>query len=184
MTALTDDQPLDRRIVHRRPRWMVPLVVVVVAVLGLLAYGVRLSGQGQVERGPAPPFTLKTFDGREISVPDPQGRPVVVNFWASWCIPCRDEAPLLEQTWRDYGGEILFVGVDYVDTEREARAFIAEFNITYPNGPDLGSRISDAYRIRGVPETFFIAPDATVKAVKVGPLASRDELESYLALIR
>jgi cytochrome c biogenesis protein CcmG/thiol:disulfide interchange protein DsbE len=74
---------------------------------------------------------------------------------------------------------VVFLGVDYVDTEAEALAYITEFNITYPNGPDIGTRISQAYRIQGVPETFFVAKDGTLRGVKIGPLYP-PELEEWL----
>lgn len=95
----------------------------------------------------------------------------MVNFCASWCIPCRDEVPILEQNWRRYRERgVVFLGVAYLDTEKESLAFLEEFGVTYPNGPDLGTRIADAYRITGVPETFFIAKDGRVADLEIGPL--------------
>ncbi|MCZ7572066.1 MAG: TlpA family protein disulfide reductase [Ardenticatenaceae bacterium] len=183
MTTVVSDQRIERG-THRRPWWMVVLIIVVLVLLGLLAYGLRLKGLSQVDRGPAPAFVLKTFDGREISMTELQGKPVVVNVWASWCLECYDEAPILEQASRDHADDIVFLGIAYVDTEPESLAYLKRFDITYPNGPDLGSRISTAYRVQGVPETFFIGPDGNVKTVKIGPIANRAELDSYLALIK
>ena len=143
----------------------------VLALLGLLGWGLLRAYAGQLAEGPAPDFTLYTFDGQEITLSDLQGQVVVINFWASWCPPCRDEAPYLESSWRKFKDQgVVFLGVDYVDTETEALAYIAEFVITYPNGPDIGTRISQAYRIQGVPETFFVGKDGTLRGVKVGPL--------------
>jgi len=110
---------------------------------------------------------------------------VVINFWASWCDPCREEAAYLEQTWRKYKDQgVVFLGVDYVDTERAALAYIKEFDITYINGPDLKTRISDAYNIQGVPETFFIAKNGEVRGMHIGPIFSPDldeKVEELLA---
>jgi len=143
----------------------------VLALLGLLGWGLIQGYAGPRSEGPAPDFTLYTFDGQEITLSDLQGQVVVINFWASWCPPCRDEAPYLESSWRKFKDQgVVFLGVDYVDTETEALAYIAEFDITYPNGPDIGTRISQAYRIQGVPETFFVGKDGTLRGVKVGPL--------------
>lgn len=150
------------------------------ALLALLAWGLVTNQSGPRSQGPAPDFTLSTFDGQEITLSDFRGQVVVINFWASWCPPCRDEAAYLESTWRSYKEQgVIFLGVDYVDTEREALAYIEEFDISYPNGPDLRTRISQAYRIRGVPETFFVAKDGTLRGVKIGPLVP-PELEEWL----
>lgn len=124
---------------------------------------------GQGER--APDFTLQTFDGQAVALSDLRGRVVVINFWASWCLPCAEEAADLENTWRQYQAEgVLFLGVDYLDTETEARAYLKRWNITYPNGPDLQTRISYQYRVRGVPETFVVDQAGTLAAVFVGPI--------------
>jgi cytochrome c biogenesis protein CcmG/thiol:disulfide interchange protein DsbE len=96
---------------------------------------------------------------------------VIINFWASWCPPCREEAPYLEQTWRKYKDQgVVFIGVDYVDTEPEALAYIEESDITYFNGPDLRTEISQAYNIQGVPETFYVAKSGELRGLKIGPL--------------
>ncbi len=150
-------------------------------VLGLLAiFGVSLlrSQQGPVGVGSkAPEFTLTTFEGEQISLADLQGNAVVINFWASWCTPCEQEAAELEQAYqlmKDRG--VVFVGVNYVDTEPEALAYLDRFGITYPNGPDLGTRISQAYRIRGVPETFIVDPLGRVTSFQKGPYLSLSEI--------
>ncbi|MFQ6057626.1 MAG: TlpA family protein disulfide reductase [Anaerolineae bacterium] len=143
----------------------------VVGLLSLFSYGLRVRGAGPVKEGQAPSFTLPLFEGGELSLADLRGQVVVINFWASWCPTCRVEAPLLERTWRAYRDRgVVFVGVDYMDTEREARAYIEEFGITYPNGPDKGGKISQAYRIRGVPETFFVDKDGQMAGVHIGPI--------------
>ena len=133
----------------------------------------------------APDFTLTTFDGQVIRLRDLRGKVVVINFWASWCVTCREEAPYLEATWRAYKDRgVVFIGVDYVDTEPKALAYIEEFDITYPNGPDVGTRIAQAYNIQGVPETFFVAKDGTLRGVHLGPLRPpqlEEKLEELLA---
>lgn len=140
-------------------------------LLGFFAWGLRDAYSSPVESGMAPDFTLTTFDGDTYTLSDLRGQVVVINFWASWCDPCREEADYLEQTWRKYKGQdVLFIGVDYVDTEREALKYIAEFDITYPNGPDIGTRISDKYQIQGVPETFFVAKNGELRGNHIGPL--------------
>ena len=144
---------------------------VIVALLALLAFGVQSAGRGQLQSGPAPDFTLNLFDGGSARLSELRGKVVVVNIWASWCVPCRDEAPFLERAWRAYRERgVVLLGVDYIDTEPAARAFIQEFGITYPNGPDLGSAIYRAYRARGVPETYFVDRAGRIARTQIGPL--------------
>ena len=168
-------------------RWVT--VAVWVAVLGLLAllgFGLIRRQQGPVGVGARmPEFTLTTFDGETIASRDLQGKVLLVNFWASWCIPCQQEAAELEQASQLYSDdEVVFLGVDYVDTETEARAYLSRFGITYPNGPDLGTRISQAFRIRGVPESYVVAPDGIIASVKIGPYQSLQEIVDSIEAAR
>ncbi|HEX6303902.1 MAG TPA: TlpA disulfide reductase family protein [Anaerolineales bacterium] len=153
------------------------------ALLVLLAFGLLRSQKGPVSQGEvAPDFSLTTFSGEEIHTADLAGKVIVINFWASWCKPCEQEAADLEAAWQQYkpGGEVVFLGVDYVDTETEALAYLEKFNITYPNGPDLGTRVSQAYRIRGVPETFFIDQDGKLAYFQKGPFTSLSQITAVI----
>jgi cytochrome c biogenesis protein CcmG/thiol:disulfide interchange protein DsbE len=107
---------------------------------------------------------------------------VVLNFWASWCKPCEQEAAELEQAWQKYEptGQVLFLGADYVDTEPEARIYLQKFGITYPTGPDLATRISQMFRIQGVPETYFIDRDGVLQYVMIGPFSSVDQITAQI----
>jgi cytochrome c biogenesis protein CcmG/thiol:disulfide interchange protein DsbE len=150
--------------------------VAIVAFLLLLSYGL-LSGPGSapLSEGPAPDFSLELFDGGQLSLADFHDQVVVINFWASWCEPCQEEAPLLEEVWQEYQGQgVTFIGIAYKDTESKARTFLDEFGINYPNALDPGNRVARAYRIRGVPETFFIK-DGEIASLYIGPL-SKDQL--------
>lgn len=162
------------------------LVVGLVLLLGLIAVmavnlrqveSVDLAGQI------APDFTLPLFDQfdqDEISLGDLHGQVVVVNFWASWCVECYKEAELLEQAWQDYKDRgVMFIGVDYLDTDTEGLAYMAKYGITYPSGPDIGDKISQDYAITGVPETFFIDKDGNIAHVQIGPIG-RTELYGLL----
>jgi cytochrome c biogenesis protein CcmG, thiol:disulfide interchange protein DsbE len=94
-----------------------------------------------------------------------------VNFWASWCVPCRDEAPTLERVWERYKDRgVVFIGVDYVDSETEALKYLKAFRISYPNGPDVGTEISHRYRIQGIPETYFVGKDGYPVENHIGPI--------------
>jgi cytochrome c biogenesis protein CcmG/thiol:disulfide interchange protein DsbE len=100
-------------------------------------------------------------------------------------VECKLEAELLETTWREYRDlGVVFLGVDWVDVETEARKYLTRYDITYPNGPDLGSRIGQRYGLTGVPETFFIDKSGAVSSFKLGALSEReltDKIEELLA---
>ncbi|GJM42721.1 MAG: hypothetical protein DHS20C20_30030 [Ardenticatenaceae bacterium] len=157
----------------------------VLGLLALLGWGLVQVNLGQVDSGMAPDFTITNFEGESITLSELRGQVVIINFWASWCPPCREEAAYLEATWRKYQDMgVVFIGVDYVDTEKEALAYMEEFDITYFNGPDLGTRISHDYRMDGVPETYYVAKNGELRGVKIGPLSAPEldeKIEELLA---
>jgi len=156
--------------------------LLLLAFLLLLFFGLRRTQQGPVQPGaPAPQFSLTTFDGQDLDTTHMRGKVILVNFWASWCVPCEQEAAELQQAYENYKDKgVVFIGVNYVDTEPEARDYMARFDITYPNGPDLGTRISQAYRIRGVPETYIMGANGNLVEAKIGPYASLAEIQASL----
>lgn len=144
---------------------------VILALLALLAWGLKKAQAGPRDSGMAPDFTITGYDGRKVVLSELRGKVVIVNFWASWCPPCREEAAYLESTWRKYKDKgVVFIGVDWVDTQKEALAYIKEFDITYINGPDIGTRIGTLYNIKGVPETYYVAKNGELRGVHIGPL--------------
>ena len=165
----TPVEPAPNRIWSTTGRLVV--VFLVVGLIALLAWGLVQAEKTPLEEGMAPDFPLTSFDGRTYTLSDLRGNVVIINFWASWCPPCREEAAYLERTWRKYKDKgVIFIGVDYADAEKPALAYIDEFDITYFNGPDLGTRISQSYNIKGVPETYYVAKDGTLRGNHIGPL--------------
>jgi cytochrome c biogenesis protein CcmG/thiol:disulfide interchange protein DsbE len=148
-------------------------------ILAVLGWGLIRRSETRPKVGDqAPDFTLRLFDGYynafddgRVTLSELDGHVVVINFWASWCVECRVEARDLEETWQEYRDQgVVFVGVDFDDTEVKARNYLEEFGITYPNGLDGRGHISDnSYHITGVPETFIVNPAGEIAYVKVGP---------------
>jgi cytochrome c biogenesis protein CcmG, thiol:disulfide interchange protein DsbE len=136
------------------------VTVIVSGVIGLLAYGFSRDARhisSPLVGTQAPSFTLTLFDGKTIRLEDLRGKVVFLNFWASWCVPCRAEAKALEAGWNKYKDRgIVFLGVNIQDKEKDARDFIQEFGITYMNGIDKAGKIGIDYGVWGIPETFFI----------------------------
>ncbi len=172
------------------PLWAQILIwAFILALLVLVGFGLARAQQGQVQPGyKAPEFTLTFYSGYEynsqptVKISDLRGKVVFINFWASWCKPCEQEAPILEQAWQYYrpGGRVVFLGIDYVDTEPAARVFLKKFNNTYPNGPDMGTAISQLFRIKGVPETYILDTSGVLRYVKIGPFESVGEIKNII----
>lgn len=167
-----------------RPKWgRIVIWVVVLALLVIVGFTLLRNQRGQVQIGQAvPDFTLTTFSGEKVALQDLKGKVVVINFWASWCLPCEQEAADLEQAWRDYqpGGEVVFLGVNWSDTDKKALAYLERFGITYKNGPDLGTRISQAFRITGVPETYIVDQNGNLVDFKKGPFLSLADIKGRI----
>src|SRR5512143_1630671 len=151
------------------------VAVVVLAMVALFAVSLANNAAGQLQSGTVPDFTMTQFDGKVYTLSSLRGRLVVINIWASWCDPCKDEAPQLESVWQAYKAKgVMFFGADYVDTDKPAQAFLASYNITYPNGPDLESKIYRTFRARGVPETYVINQRGEIAKTFIGPVKESD----------
>jgi cytochrome c biogenesis protein CcmG/thiol:disulfide interchange protein DsbE len=207
-TAAARGEPAAQEVAAGPSCWSWPLRViglgVVVALLGLLAWATLRSAVGNSlparvaagETPPAPSFSLAVLwpraetwpaparrvleDGR-VDLSELRGRPLVINFWASWCIPCRDEAPILNASARAYAGEVVFLGIDVQDLREDALAFSREFETPYVSVRARGNGTYDDYGLTGVPETFYVNAQGRVVAHAPGPV-SRASLETGIAL--
>jgi cytochrome c biogenesis protein CcmG/thiol:disulfide interchange protein DsbE len=121
---------------------------------------------------PAPPFSLQKLDGSgKVSLSELKGRPVVINFWATWCGPCKVEHPVLDWGYRRYGREAEFLGVVFEDTGENTRAFLKHSPTQFPQLVDPQSQTAVDYGVAGVPETYFIDAQGIIRGKHVGPLS-------------
>lgn len=145
-----------------------------VAFVALLFYGLAQTGGPPAPGDDAPGFEAPLLEGAgTLSLAGLEGKPVVLNFWASWCVPCRDEAPWFKKAHARYGDRIHFVGVDIHDARSDAIAFVDEYGLEYPSVRDLDGRIEGDYGLTGQPETFLIDAGGTI--VEHVPGAFSDE---------
>jgi peroxiredoxin len=172
MNTATEQRPIPRRI---NPALMG--LIMVVPLLIVLGLGLALieANRRQITSGPAPDFALTTYDGAPFRLSDQRGNVVIINFWASWCGPCRSEAPDLNALWDEYRGRgVTMIGVGWLDNEENALGFIREFNVEYPNGHDAGSQITREYGVRQVPETFVVDRFGNIAYHVPGPTTAAD----------
>lgn len=140
------------------------------------------SQQAPAQSRQAIPFSIKTFEGKEVALQDLKGKPVVVNFFASWCGPCQMEAPALREAFTEFGSRVQFVAVAIDDSEEGARAFLQEFNLKFPAGLDSTGDIMKNYNIFGIPKTFFIDRNGHVLYEHSGVIV-REDLNAAIKLV-
>lgn len=143
-------------------------VLCVIAVVGMQFVN---RSQSTLTSGPAPTFTVTTFDGQTFDLEAQRGQVTLLNFWGSWCGPCRDEAPRLQILHEDYAGRnFSIIGVTYLDEVEKSLEFMADYGLTFPAAPDPDLLVADSYHITGAPETFLIDQNGDIADYVYGPI--------------
>lgn len=157
----------------------------VLAVVGLLVFGLLSKGETQIAVGdPVPDRALPVLGGTgQGSIADHRGRWVLVNLWASWCGPCRQEAPDLERFAQRYGDEVEVLGINVQDNSDDALAFVEEFEVGYPQLRSVGEERSAAFGSTGVPENFLVDPKGELALIWRGPVDERFLDENVVPII-
>jgi cytochrome c biogenesis protein CcmG/thiol:disulfide interchange protein DsbE len=169
-----DALPVSPSSAPRRGTRALLLLVPALAFIGLLAFGVARRAEPPTVGEPAPGFTAPRLDGSgSFSLSEADGSPVLLNFWASWCVPCRDEATLFRRAATQYRGRVRFVGVDIKDSRSDAIAFAKRHGLDYTLVRDRGD-IAPRYGLTGQPETFFIDSSGVVVEHIPGPVFEDD----------
>ncbi len=201
--TLPDERPQQRR-EYTGPGFTFGIAALVVAVVGFGIWFLEIRGDGggvESEAGmgvvalaeslnptgeapaaevgrAAPAFRLRDLDGSAAELTDFRGRYVLLNFWASWCGPCRGETPALQAFFEERSPALVVVGVNQQETADEARAFTEQFDVTYPIVLDADGQVSGAYRVStGLPVSFLIDPEGVIQRVHLGALTDDDLAE-------
>lgn len=159
------------------------LLVPAVAFVGLLAFATLRAGGVPVPGDPAPAFDAPLLEGDgTLALADLRGKPVVINFWASWCIPCKDEAPLFRRAHDEYGDRVSIIGINIRDARSDARGFVDRYGLDYQHVRDEDLEIYDRYGLTGQPETFFVDSEGVIVEHVPGPL-TEDQLFGLLDVL-
>jgi cytochrome c biogenesis protein CcmG/thiol:disulfide interchange protein DsbE len=177
--------------VNHPTRWIALAVAIVVVVVGVVL-ATQVGGdpradatRSQLVGSEAPDFAVRPLEGGTLTRADLAGRAVIVNFWNSWCAPCRAELPALERFWSRHRDDprFAFVGIVRDDTERAARESVAADGIGWTIATDPDAKAALDFGTRGQPETFAITPDGVIAGAQIGP-SSVEDLETLLAAAR
>lgn len=170
------------------------VLAIVGLVLALVVTGLLLtqgdaknelpSQSSSEKKEPATHFTLKLLDGKDFHLGDYKGKPVLINFFASWCLPCREEMPVLEKIVREYGPKgVVFLGIAIDDTEEKTKDFVAKYGVTFPVGLDKTAAIQKSFGLYGIPTTYFIDKQGVINYFHSGSVTEellQHELDKLL----
>ena len=172
----------------RRPKIILIMVLALMLVSGLIMAGcsgpTSAPAQGPQIGKLAPDFKLSNLEGQSVSLGDFRGKPVLLNFWASWCGPCRYEMPFIQEIYEEWSGKgLIILAVNLQENPSQVKEFVESFGFSFPVLLATNQEVSLAYNIRGIPATFFIDKDGIIQDIKIGAFAGKTEIESRLRKI-
>ena len=162
-------------------------ILAIALALGLVATSCQCATDGDTAGSPqvgklAPDFELDTLDGQTVVLSQLRGRPVVVNFWATWCGPCRHEMPFLQQVYEDWPGEELVVmTINVAESSSKVSQFMQSYELSFPVLLDSDGNVTQSYNVTGIPTTFFIDKFGFIEEIKIGSFQSQAEIETILS---
>lgn len=176
---------MDRTTTSPKTSRLALVTLPVLALLVILGIATYKRGNAPEIGEPVPDFTAELLEGEgEVSLDDLRGKPAVINFWASWCAPCEDEAPLFKRAHEEYGDRISFLGIDIKDARPDAIAFVERYDLEYPSVRDETQRIYAAFGLTGQPETFFIDAEGVLVEHVAGPVEEDSLFDTLDILVR
>lgn len=168
----------------QKARWHVTPGVLAFSLVLILFLGAGLFQCASRKVGdPAPDFVFPTIDGQTVQLSKLRGQPVLINFWATWCPPCRAEMPYIQAAFEEKGQEVEFIGVNLEEDLERVRQFAEERGLSFTMALDSEGKSWDTYNIRGLPETFLVDEEGIIRHKKVGPFQSKEEVISMLNIL-
>ena len=168
----------------RLPKIILAVLAIVILVSGLVMAGCSGSVQGAQVGNQAPDFQLSNLDGQSISLSDLRGKPVLVNFWASWCSPCRAEMPFIQRLYEGWSNnELVILAINTGEDFSTVKEFVDSFGLSFMVLLDTKGEVALVYNVRGIPVTFFIDKDGIIRDIKFGTFSSKAEIERRLTKI-
>jgi len=167
-----------------RVQWNLLIVVILVAGAAWTVASRVTTAQATRERArrATPEISLPTLDGRTFKLSEQLGKPVIVNFWATWCLPCRAELPAFEAVYKSHRDDgLVIVGVDIAEPQDVVTKFVADMGLTFPVALDSDGEALALYRVQGLPTTLFVGRDGTIRDMTVGGPLTKAAIESKIS---
>jgi len=187
--VINDEAKKDPELAARNANMLISAVLVGVGLGLILLYGInhfegQISAGSGLEEAPlrgslAPNFSLKNLQGEDVELAEYRGRVVLINFWATWCAPCRLEMPAIQARYERYSPDLAVLAVDFDEPEQLVRDFVTEFGMTFEVLLDPGAVVQDQYQIRGYPSSYFVDEDGIIQFVHIG-IMTDSQLDGYL----